>query len=96
MNKSTCRHPLNNSFGAKPIFSHGIFLTHIAENKSKVLVLTYPVAFEGKLKQYIGRLRGTGTKYIIDICDPLVELLERQFKKRKKFYEKEFGVDTSA
>jgi superfamily II DNA or RNA helicase len=58
-----------------------------------VLVLAFPIAFEGKLKQYIGRLRGTGTKYVIDICDPLVEFLERQSKKRKKFYQKDFGVN---
>lgn len=60
-----------------------------------VLVLAFPIAFEGKLKQYIGRLRGAGTKYIIDIRDPLVEFLERQFKKMRKFYENEFGIDTS-
>jgi superfamily II DNA or RNA helicase len=52
-----------------------------------VLILSFPIAFEGKLKQYIGRLRGTGTKYIIDIRDPLVDFLERQFKKRKKLYD---------
>lgn len=58
------------------------------------LILAFPIAFEGKLKQYIGRLRGTGTKYIIDIRDPLVGFLERQFKKRKKLYEKEFGFNS--
>ncbi|MEI7512998.1 MAG: DEAD/DEAH box helicase family protein [bacterium] len=52
-----------------------------------VLVLSFPIAFEGKLKQYIGRLRGTGTKYVIDIRDPHVDFLERQFKKRKKLYD---------
>ncbi len=64
-------------------------------HENNVLVLAFPIAFEGKLKQYIGRLRGNGTKYIIDIRDPIVEFLERQFKKRKKFYEKEFGFNTS-
>ena len=58
-----------------------------------VLVLAFPISFEGKLKQYIGRLRGNGTKYIIDICDHKVEFLERQFKKRKKLYIKEFGLE---
>ena len=53
-----------------------------------VLVLAFPIAFEGKLKQYIGRLRGVGLKYIIDIRDQYVEFLERQFKKRRKFYDK--------
>ncbi len=53
-----------------------------------VLVLAFPIAFEGKLKQYIGRLRGVGIKYIIDVRDQYVEFLERQFKKRKSLYEK--------
>jgi superfamily II DNA or RNA helicase len=53
-----------------------------------VLILAFPISFEGKLKQYVGRLRGMGTKYIIDIRDPSVEFLERQFKKREKFYKK--------
>ncbi|MEI6553101.1 MAG: DEAD/DEAH box helicase family protein [bacterium] len=53
-----------------------------------VLVLAFPIAFEGKLKQYIGRLRGVGIKYIIDIRDRYVEFIERQFKKRKTFYDK--------
>jgi len=53
-----------------------------------VLILAFPISFEGKLKQYIGRLRGTGTKYVIDIRDPLIDFLERQFKNRKKLYEK--------
>lgn len=52
-----------------------------------VLILSFPIAFQGKLKQYIGRLRGAGTKYIIDIRDPIVDFLERQYKKRKKYYE---------
>ncbi|MBA4320268.1 MAG: restriction endonuclease subunit R [Flavobacterium sp.] len=53
-----------------------------------VLILTFPISFEGKLKQYIGRLRGNGVKYIVDIRDPKVEFLERQFKKRNKVYKK--------
>ena len=53
-----------------------------------VLVLAFPIAFEGRLKQYIGRLRGSGMKYVVDIHDGKVEFLDRQFKKRKKFYDK--------
>lgn len=60
------------------------------------LVLAFPISFEGKLKQYIGRLRGNGVKYIIDIRDPQIEFLERQFKKRQKLYEKEFGFIASS
>jgi len=60
-----------------------------------VLILAFPISFEGKLKQYIGRLRGDGVKYIVDIRDPQVEFLERQFKKRQKLYEKEFGLNAS-
>lgn len=52
------------------------------------LVLAFPVAFEGKLKQYIGRLRGEGVKQIVDIHDKEVEFLDRQFKKRQRVYNK--------
>ncbi len=60
-----------------------------------VLVLSFPISFEGKLNQYIGRLRGNGVKYVADIRDPKVDFLERQFKKRKKLYEKEFDLNPS-
>jgi len=61
-----------------------------------VLILAFPISFEGKLKQYIGRLRGNGMKYIVDIRDPQVEFLEGQFKKRQKLYEKVFGFNVSS
>lgn len=65
------------------LFGEGIDITEF-----DVLVLAFPVAFEGKLKQYIGRLRGEGVKQIIDIHDQDVEFLDRQFKKRQKVYDK--------
>lgn len=65
------------------LFGEGIDITGF-----DVLVLAFPVAFEGKLKQYIGRLRGEGVKQIIDIHDKDVEFLDRQFKKRQKVYDK--------
>jgi len=52
------------------------------------IVLAFPFSFEGKLVQYIGRLRGEGVKQIIDFHDEKVEFLDRQFKKRKTFYKK--------
>lgn len=64
------------------LFGEGIDITGF-----DVLVLAFPVAFEGKLKQYIGRLRGEGVKQIIDIHDEDVEFLDRQFKKRQKVYD---------
>lgn len=56
------------------------------------IVLAFPFSFEGKLVQYIGRLRGEGLKYVIDFHDEKVEFLDRQFKKRKKFYKEKLGV----
>lgn len=52
------------------------------------IVLAFPFSFEGKLIQYIGRLRGEGIKNIIDFHDQKVEFLDRQFKKRNRFYKK--------
>src|SRR3989344_2473300 len=52
------------------------------------IVLAFPFSFEGKLVQYIGRLRGEGIKQIIDFHDEKIEFLNHQFKKRKKFYKK--------
>jgi superfamily II DNA or RNA helicase len=52
------------------------------------IVLVFPFSFEGKLVQYIGRLRGEGVKHIIDFHDEKIEFLDNQFKKRNKFYNK--------
>ena len=56
------------------------------------IVLAFPFSFEGKLVQYIGRLRGEGMKHIIDFHDQKVEFLDRQFKKRNKFYKDKLNV----
>lgn len=53
------------------------------------LVLAFPFSFEGKLIQYIGRLRGREKcKIIIDYEDKKIPFLERQFKQRQKYYKK--------
>jgi len=53
------------------------------------LVLAFPFAFEGKLAQYIGRLRESGDqKLIIDYRDKKIPFLERQFKQRERFYKR--------
>jgi superfamily II DNA or RNA helicase len=56
------------------------------------VVLAFPFSFEGKLTQYIGRLRGEGIKHIVDFHDGKVEFLDRQFKKRKRFYKSKFNI----
>lgn len=53
----------------------------------ETVILAFPLAFEGKLAQYIGRIRGD-QKTVYDYHDAKTLFLDRQFKKRKKFYEK--------
>ena len=53
----------------------------------RTVILAFPLAFEGKLTQYIGRIRGA-QKTVYDYHDAKTPFLDRQFKKRKKFYEK--------
>jgi superfamily II DNA or RNA helicase len=57
------------------------------------LFLVYPFAFSGKLTQYIGRIqRGTyKNKFIYDYRDVKAEYLEKLYKKRLKYYKKNFG-----
>jgi superfamily II DNA or RNA helicase len=58
----------------------------------RAVVLSFPIAFEGKLAQYIGRIRGI-QKLVCDYRDVKTPFLDRQFKKRKKFYQKhEFQI----
>ncbi|HAU66581.1 MAG: hypothetical protein A2017_05400 [Lentisphaerae bacterium GWF2_44_16] len=53
----------------------------------QTVILAFPLAFEGKLTQYIGRIRGA-QKTVYDYHDANTPFLDRQFKKRKKFYQK--------
>ena len=57
------------------------------------VVLAFPFSFEGKIVQYVGRLRGEGVKHIIDFRDEKVEFLERQFKNRERFYKNKLGAN---
>ncbi|MFH1170393.1 MAG: DEAD/DEAH box helicase family protein [Candidatus Vogelbacteria bacterium] len=53
------------------------------------LILAFPFSFEGKLVQYMGRLRDTkDRKTIIDYRDTQIPFLERQFKQRARHYKK--------
>jgi superfamily II DNA or RNA helicase len=53
------------------------------------LIIAFPFSFEGKLIQYIGRMRGKDNqKTIIDYEDKKIAFLERQFKLRKRYYKK--------
>lgn len=58
------------------------------------LFLVFPFAFSGKLIQYIGRVqRGLNkSSAIYDYRDSKVEYLEKFFKKRLKYYKKNFEV----
>ena len=58
------------------------------------LFLVYPFSFEGKLIQYIGRIEHGEPKstipgrFIFDYRDSKVPVLEKQFKKRNRYYKK--------
>jgi superfamily II DNA or RNA helicase len=53
------------------------------------LIFAFPFSFEGKLVQYIGRLRDTcNQRTIIDYRDSLIPFLEKQFKQRIRHYKK--------
>ncbi|OHA09590.1 MAG: hypothetical protein A3A44_03255 [Candidatus Sungbacteria bacterium RIFCSPLOWO2_01_FULL_60_25] len=65
-------------------FGEGLDVKNIS-----VLVLAFPFSFEGKLAQYIGRLlHGANPKFVFDYQDAKVAFLERQFKQRKRYYNK--------
>ena len=53
------------------------------------LILAFPFSFEGKLVQYMGRLRDIGEqKTIVDYRDAQIPFLEKQFKQRERHYKK--------
>lgn len=62
-------------------------------NTMDCLILAFPFSFEGKLLQYIGRLRGYNNhKVIIDYRDSQIPFLEKQFKKRRRCYKKLLNI----
>ena len=53
------------------------------------LILAFPFSFEGKLVQYMGRLRDIGDqKIIVDYRDAQIPFLDKQFKQRERHYKK--------
>lgn len=53
------------------------------------LILAFPFSFEGKLMQYLGRLRDIGIqRRIIDYRDKNIHFLEKQYKQRERYYKK--------
>jgi len=65
-------------------FGEGIDIRGISS-----LILAFPFSFEGKLVQYMGRLRDIGNqKTIIDYRDSQIAFLDRQFKQRERHYKK--------
>jgi superfamily II DNA or RNA helicase len=50
------------------------------------LILAFPFGFKGKLIQYIGRMRWSGMKVIVDFCDKKIPFLMKQWKSREKYY----------
>lgn len=65
-------------------FGEGLDISNIS-----CLILAFPFSFEGKLIQYLGRLRTTGAKkIIIDYRDQNILFLEKQFRQRLRYYKK--------
>jgi superfamily II DNA or RNA helicase len=57
------------------------------------LILAFPFSFEGKLVQYLGRLRDIGIqRRIFDYRDKNILFLERQYKMRKRYYKKSLAI----
>jgi superfamily II DNA or RNA helicase len=66
------------------IFGEGMNIPNI-----EALMFVFPLAFEGKITQYVGRLmHSSSPKVLIDYHDQRIPFLDRQFKQRKRVYNK--------
>jgi len=66
------------------IFGEGMNIPNI-----EALMFAFPFAFEGKITQYVGRLmHSSSPKVLIDYHDQHIPFLDRQFKQRKRVYNK--------
>lgn len=66
------------------IFGEGMNIPNI-----EALIFAFPFAFEGKITQYVGRLmHSSSPKVLIDYHDQHIPFLDRQFKQRKRVYDK--------
>ena len=65
-------------------FGEGIDL-----NNLECLIIAYPFAFEGKLIQYIGRIRHSGNPPVIfDYRDTKIDYFEKMFRQRNRYYKR--------
>lgn len=66
------------------LFGEGMHIATI-----ETLILAFPFAFEGKLAQYAGRLlHSDQPRQLIDYRDGQVAVLEKQYKQRRRYYNK--------
>lgn len=66
------------------IFGEGMNIPNI-----EALIFAFPFAFESKITQYVGRLmHSSNPKVLIDYHDPHIPFLDRQFKQRRRVYNK--------
>lgn len=69
------------------LVGEGVHFPHL-----DALFLVYPFSFEGKLAQYIGRILHSDSiaKTIYDYRDALIPYFDRMYKKRQKYYDKQY------